>query len=368
MKKKFLILFILIFNVTFLFSNTILKDIKATVTGGITLKPSFDENIKNYTGSVQSDISEINLKILSADENSKIKINNKLVENLNSYNVPLSVGKNLISIEVDDSINKEIYFIVIDKENIRPVADKFLKFTYVDKETGVSMPYRLYIPEGYDGTKSYPLVLFLHGGGERGSDNEAQVLANQGATVWAKPEEQAKRPCFVLAPQAHSTWDGGFGLTRNSQNAIDLSNVFEPTKDLKLTYNVLNEVMEKYKVDKSRVYSTGVSQGGFGTWNLNILYPNLFAAMVPVCGGADPKLVNKLINKPIWAFHAEADPIIPVSYTRNMIEALKNNGAFPKYTEYNKSTYIKPVEHFSWVLAYQNEEMREWLFKQVNKN
>lgn len=363
-KRNFRILFFFIFNATFLFPNTKLKDITVYTTGGTALNPVFQNSILNYSSKVQSDIYEISLKILPADDKAEVKINGKIIDVLNITSVPLTVGKNIISIDVNDSVNKETYIINIDKENIKPVADKFIKFIYEDKETGTSMPYRLYVPEGYDGKQTYPLVLFLHGGGERGSDNEAQLLANQGATVWAKPEEQAKRPCFVLAPQAHSTWDGGFGLTRNSQNTIDLSNVFEPTKDLKLAYKVLNEVLSKYKVDKSRIYSTGVSQGGFGTWNINIMHPDLFAAMVPICGGADPKLAGKLINKPIWAFHAESDPIIPVSYTRNMSEALKNKGSSLKYTEYNKFTYIKPIEHFSWVLAYQNEEMREWLFKQ----
>lgn len=363
LKKTLFLLFLLSFA-TNIFASTKLRDISIYTTGGIDIKPAFQSNTMNYTGQAQSDTYEVSIKLLPIDEKAKLFINGKEVKSSELVSTPLNIGLNSILVDVSNGGKKETYTIKIDRENIKPVADKFLKFNYTDKETGRVMPYRLYIPENYDGKTAYPLVLFLHGGGERGNDNEAQLMANQGATIWAKPEEQAKRPAFVLAPQASNTWDGGFGLTRNEQNLVDLSNVFTPTKDLALAYKVLMEVMKNYKVDNNRIYSTGVSQGGFGTWNLNILYPNLFAAMVPVCGGADPNLASRLGNKAIWAFHAEGDTIIPVSYTRNMVEALKNRGNKVIYTEYDKTTYIKPIEHFSWVLAYKNEEMREWLFKQ----
>lgn len=96
-------------------------------------------------------------------------------------------------------------------------------------------------------------------------------------------------------------------------------------------------------------------------------YPGKFAALVPICGGGDPAQAAKLVNKPIWAFHAADDPIIPVSYSQNMIKAIKAAGGNPKYTEYPAGSYIKPVAHFVWVPAYANAEMREWLFQQVKK-
>lgn len=365
MKKLYFILFLLL-SVS-IFSETGIKNLTITTTGGTSLSPSFKNDTFFYTAKVQSDIAQIELNISLFNSNDRVTINGQSKNLTESLNLPLLIGKNTIIIKVENDSKPLEYTLNIEREDIKPIANKFLKFIYTDKETGQTMPYRLYVPADYDGSKSYPLVFFLHGGGERGSDNEAQLLANQGATIWAKPEEQAKRPCFVLAPQAHNVWDGGFGLTRNSQNAIDLTNVFEPTKDLKMAYNVLQEVLKNYKIDQKRIYSTGVSQGGFGTWNLNIIYPELFAAMVPICGGANPSLSDKLINKPIWAFHAAADPIIPVQYTQNIIKAITDKGSKVKYTEYDKTTYIKPVEHFSWILAYKNEEMREWLFRQ-NKN
>ncbi|MEH7494766.1 chitobiase/beta-hexosaminidase C-terminal domain-containing protein [Neobacillus niacini] len=235
------------------------------------------------------------------------------------------------------------------------LASKFLSFEYE------SMPYRLYVPENYNPTKSYPLVLFLHGGGERGDDNMRHITANDGAVVWAAPENQAKHPAFVLAPQARNVPDGGFTVTRDSNNIVNLSRVFEFSSDLQKAYEILQKVRDNYNIDSNRLYSTGLSQGGFGTFNLNIAYPDLFAAMVPIAGGADPNKVKAITNKPIWAFHAEDDAVIPVSFTRNAIEALRNTGGNPIYTEYPSEL---KYNHGSWVPAYENKEMIEWVFKQ----
>ncbi|MES9775057.1 chitobiase/beta-hexosaminidase C-terminal domain-containing protein [Priestia megaterium] len=236
------------------------------------------------------------------------------------------------------------------------IAKKFLSFTYG------TMPYRLYVPEDYDPAKSYPLVLFLHGGGERGTDNVSQIMANDGAVIWAAPENQAKHPAFVLAPQARNVPDGGFGITRDSNNNINLSRVFEFSDDLRTAYEILHHVRANYNIDSNRLYSTGLSQGGFGTYNLNMAYPNLFAAMIPVASGGDPTKAHLLVNKPIWAFHAEDDVIIPVSYARNIIAAIKDARGNPIYTEYPKEMQYN---HASWVPAYENKEMIEWVFQQV---
>lgn len=369
MKKllKFLCLFALLVFQTFSAGNALLKDLTVNITGGGLIKPSFQASIEQYSLDLQSDIGNIFIKPLLFDSTATIKIDGKIINNGDNYMATVPVGKSIvqISITTTEGTNKN-YSLNITREDIKPVADKFLKLVYTDKKTGMTMPYRLFVPENYDPKKSYPLVMFMHGGGERGDDNEKQILANQGATIWAKPEEQAKRPCFVLAPQAHNTWDGGFGVTRGEDNVVNLKNVFTMGKDLDLAYKVLNEVLDKYSknIDKNRLYATGLSQGGFGTWLINTAYPDLFAAMVPVSGGGDPSKVSVLKNKPIWAFHAENDSVIPVSYERNSITALKNIGATPIYTEFEKSTFIFPDGHFAWVLAYKNEAMREWLFKQ----
>lgn len=235
------------------------------------------------------------------------------------------------------------------------IASSFLSFKYQ------GMPYRLYIPKNLKPGKSYPLVLFLHGGGERGTDNEKQLLANDGAVLWASPEVQKKHPSYVLAPQARNAEDGGFAVTRNSQNEIDLTTVFQYAPDLQKAYDVLQHVLSSYQIDQKRLYATGLSQGGFGTYQLNITYPRLFAAMIPIAGGADPSKAGILKKKPIWAFHAEDDSIIPISYARHTIKAIQKAGGCPMYTEYaSKYGY----DHASWTPAYETPGLTDWLFAQ----
>ncbi|MBS4219106.1 hypothetical protein KHA96_12340 [Bacillus sp. FJAT-49711] len=247
---------------------------------------------------------------------------------------------------------------MISFETRKSIAEKFLSFTYK------SMPYRLYVPENYDSNRSYPLVMFLHGGGERGDDNIKHLIAYDGAVIWATPENQEENPAFVLAPQARDGSNGGFGLTRDAtiNEKIELSRVFEMGDDLLLAHEILENVIEEYPIDRNRLYITGLSQGGFGTYNLNMLYPDLFAAMVPIAGGGDPEKAELLKYKPIWNFHAEDDEIIPVEYSRNIINSIENVGGKPIYTEYPSD---KGYNHGSWVPAYQNQEMIDWLFKQV---
>jgi predicted peptidase len=267
------------------------------------------------------------------------------------------------------------YTITVTRENIQPVADKFLKLNYADPDTGITMGYRLFVPENYDSTKTYPLVLFLHGAGETGSDNEIQLTANQGAAVWAKPEEQAKHPSFVLAPQSNR--DPEADLTKNNFGKIgwtslmltgpvvsDTGNPFQPLDQLVTAYDILTKVMGEYSVDPKRVYVTGVSMGGFGTFAIAIAHPDDFAALVPICGGGDPTKLSTIAKIPIWIFHAEEDPAIPVQFSRDSDAALKAAGGTPKYTEYPKGTFFFPIAHFSWVPTYANSEMRDWLFQQ----
>ena len=220
------------------------------------------------------------------------------------------------------------------------------------------MPFRLFVPEGYKPRKSYPLVLFLHGGGERGDDNLKQLINNDCAIFWAWPKNQSKSQAFVLVPQAQNLPEGGFGITRDRNNNIDLSRVFEFSNDLQMAYEILQKVKNDYNIDDKRIYVTGISQGSFGTFNLNIKYPNLFAAMVPIAGGGNPKDAHVLVNKPLWNFHAEDDLIIQVTFSRNIIEAIIDTGGKPIYTEYSaKYKY----NHASWVPAYKNPRLFDWV-------
>jgi predicted peptidase len=345
-----------------------LQGLELRVTGGATLTPAFNPSVTRYSAQVQSDIAAVTLAAQApAGSVLKLSANGKPADAKTPLQVPLAVGSNQLELALQDASGKALgqIQIAIERENIQPVVDRFLKRSYADASTGRTMPYRLFVPEGAGPNQRYPLVVFLHGGGERGDDNEKTLTANQGGTVWAKPDEQARRPAYVLVPQGRATWDGGFGRTRNADNKIDMARAFEPADDLLTAQRLLRAVLDEHPgIDRSRLYLTGLSQGGLGSWAWNILEPELFAATVPVCGGAAPTNVAVLKNKPLWAFHAAADPIVPADFTRQAVAALRSAGGQPRFTEYDAQTYFFPIAHFSWVPAYQNEEMRAWLFSQ----
>lgn len=346
-----------------------LKSLTLHATGGASFSPAFTASQTDYRSKVQSDIETVIVGVQPLDASSivTLKVNGKQADPKTPMQATLAVGSNQIEVQVSDARGQATgsYRLVVERENIQPVVSKFERKSFLDPASGRTMPYRLFVPEGYDPARKYPLVVFLHGGGERGDDNDKPLLANQGGTIWAKPEEQAKRPAFVLVPQARSVWDGGFGRTRNAQNGLDLGRAFEPADDLMTAQSLLQQVLTDYPgIDRKRLYLTGLSQGGIGTWNWNVMQPDLFAAMVAVCGGAAPAKVGVLKDKPIWAFHAASDPVVPVDFSRNAIAAVRAAGGQPRYTEYDPSTLFLPIAHFSWVPAFQNEDMREWLFKQ----
>jgi predicted peptidase len=345
------------------------------VTGGAELVPPFSKETSNYEVRVNSDIKVVQVRAAPWTSRSKLTLNGEPIDNsLIWYRVNVNPGDNPITIAVQapDNQTSKKYTITVKRADDKPIADAFQKFVYTDTGSGLKMPYRLFIPSNYDQSKSYPLVLFLHGGGENGDDNEKQLHGTEGATVWAEPAEQAKRPAFVLAPQARAYFGGdpklpigGFGITRNRDSERYMDEVLTPSSDVRLALRILERVLGEYNIDRKRVYVTGLSQGGFGTWNISLLRPDLFAAMIPIAGGGDPTQMGKLVNKPIWAFHAEDDPVIPVTYSRNSINALRQMGGHPMYTELPSGTFFEPNEHFSWVYAYKNEAVREWLFKQA---
>lgn len=247
---------------------------------------------------------------------------------------------------------------------VTPVADDFKKLTYKDA-SGNTINYGLFEPKKEDG-KKYPLILFLHGSGERGSDNLMHLIGNQGATAWAEPEQQAKNPAYVLAPQALA------------KEELTMYWVEEPNYTTVL--NLLKETIDKYDVDKNRIYVVGMSNGGIGTWNIIEKNPDLFAAAVPICGIGDVSKMNlgdeykpvsdftnfeKIKNMPIWIYHAVDDPLVDVRYSRDAKKAIEElGGTKVKYTEYPEGTVL-PMGHFSWVPALQDQEMINWLFSQT---
>ena len=217
--------------------------------------------------------------------------------------------------------------------------------------------YRLLLPVDHDPKakspgKSWPLVLFLHGAGERGSDNALQLkyLPEQ----MAQPEQRARYRAFVLAPQcpADRTW------SPVDMKTMTASPSAAPFHEAKAIVRMLDRVMEEHPVDPRRVYLTGLSMGGFGAWDLAARYPERWAAVVPICGGGDPGTARKMKEIPTWAFQGAKDPVVPPERSREMVEAVRRAGGNPRYTEY------PDVAHDSWSPAYGDPELLAWLFAQ----
>jgi predicted peptidase len=216
----------------------------------------------------------------------------------------------------------------------------------------LTLKYRLLKPIGYVHGKKYPLVLFLHGAGERGDDNELQLV--HGAFDFADPQRRAKFPCYLLFPQCpnEQKWSDVDWTLESSELPLTPSPAMQSTKEL------VDEMIENAGVEPSRVYLTGLSMGGFGVWDAIARYPTLFAAAAPICGGGDPKTATNFSRLPIWCFHGDADPVVKVRRSREMVDALKSIGSRVQYSEY------PGVEHDSWTVTYSNPKFYEWLFAQ----
>jgi predicted esterase len=232
----------------------------------------------------------------------------------------------------------------------------FTSGSYTDSD-GHILRYRLFVPAGYTPDKKYPLILFLHGSGEAGTNNETQLVGG-GPAVFSHPILQAQYPSFVLCPQIPPGAQWGFGLRNNW-----------PPEAL---FGLLGKVRKEFNVDEDRIYLTGLSLGGFGTWDMIGRYPDLFAAAVPVSGAGDPSQVEKFKNLPIWALHGTADHAVAFSglMTRDkdlipgivgdadMIAAIEKAGGHPKFTVF------KGQGHGIWPLAYNEPGLYDWLFSQ----
>lgn len=217
---------------------------------------------------------------------------------------------------------------------------------------GETLPYRLLLPQGYDAQRVYPLVLFFHGAGERGTDNEIQLV--HGMVDFATDEAQQKHPCFVVAPQCpeQQQWvDTPWTADQHTMPA-------EPTAALRLSLELLTSLAEEFSIDADRLYVTGLSMGGFGVWDAIQRHPDRFAAALPICGGGDTELAKWIAHIPVWAFHGDSDPVVKPHRSRAMIEALRAAGGSPKYTEY------PDVEHNSWTATYADPQVHAWLFAQ----
>jgi predicted peptidase len=199
--------------------------------------------------------------------------------------------------------------------------------------------YLLFLPEGYGQKKQrWPVILFLHGAGERGSD--LNLVKKHGPPKIV--EERKDFPFIVISPQCPA---GGWWTDENE-----------------VLINLLDDVAARYSVDKERIYLTGLSMGGFETWALAAAYPEHFAAIAPICGGGKRFMAEKFKDVPVWAFHGAKDPVVPLKESEEMVNAIKERGGDAKLTVYPEAG------HDSWTETYNNQALYDWFMQHRKKS
>jgi len=202
----------------------------------------------------------------------------------------------------------------------------------------LSYRYLLFLPEGYGQKKQrWPVILFLHGAGERGSD--LNLVKKHGPPKIV--EERKDFPFIVISPQCpEDAW-----WTNETDGLI----------------NLLDDIVANYNVDKERIYLTGLSMGGYGTWALAAEYPERFAAIAPICGGGRRIMAEKFEDVPVWAFHGAKDPVVPLKESEDIVNAIKERGGDAKLTVYPEAG------HDSWTETYNNQAIYDWFMQHRKK-
>jgi len=226
-------------------------------------------------------------------------------------------------------------------------GEGFLARSY-RSSTGETMQYRLFVAPGYDAAKKYPIVLWLHDAGGRGSDNLKQISGSNfpGSHIWTTAENQVRYHAFVLAPQVDITK----GWARPHANG--------PPVSIRLALEILDAVEKEYSIDPERVYVAGQSMGGEGVWAELSNSPGRFAAAIALCGYGDASMIPHVAKVPVWIFQGQADPVVPVEKAREWVAALKQAGGNPKYTEY------PGIGHAVWEVAFSEPDLARWIFVQ----
>lgn len=222
-------------------------------------------------------------------------------------------------------------------------APEYKQSTYRDKESGITLPYCIIEPKNYSPDKKYPVLLYLHGAGETGTDNVAPVLTMQDAFL---VNGDLLSDVIIVCPQSTSWW-----------------NVNSASGDKKgpvgAAVRLLDSLGESYSIDENRIYVIGISMGGYGTWDALSHFPDKFAAGIPICGGGSSNYANALKNIPIWVYHGTADSVVPFAASENMYDAIKASGG-------NKIhfTRLQGVNHNCWTTALADRELFSWLLSQ----
>lgn len=220
-----------------------------------------------------------------------------------------------------------------------------------------TLPYRILLPQHYDALKKYPLILVLHGAGERGNDNESQLV--HGSTLFLRDSILEKYPAIVVFPQcpASSFWSNvKFEQDASGKRGFNFQSKGAPTIAMDMAQQLLKKIIHDYPVNKKQIYVGGLSMGGMGTFEIVRRNPKLFAAAFPICGGAEPSTATKLKRVKWWVFHGAADDAVPPELSVKMVDALKAANAEVKFSLYPE------VKHNSWDNAFAEPTFLSWLF------
>jgi predicted peptidase len=234
----------------------------------------------------------------------------------------------------------------------------YQKKVFKDKD-GKELKYRILYPKDYNPKKKYPVLLFLHGAGERGNDNEKQLI--HGGDLFLDPSNREKFPAIVLFPQCPEgkSWASLDIRYEDGKKTYHRTSGDKPGEMTALLNGLIKEISKTHKTETKRYYIMGLSMGGFGTFEMLYLFPNTFAAAVPICGGHMPDLAPVYAKKvAIWIFHGAKDSVVPVEFSRSMYAKLKELGANVKYTEF------PDANHNSWDDTFATPELLPWMFSQ----
>ena len=222
-----------------------------------------------------------------------------------------------------------------------------------------TLNYRILKPLNYNPNKRYPVHLFLHGAGERGKDNSSQLT--HGGKLFLKKENREKYNSWVIFPQCSKN-DRWPSLSSDQWNKIINNKITKPNKSLGLVIKLMDEFIEKKQVDKQRIYVSGLSMGGMGTFEILFRRPNMFAAATPICGNGIPQLAKLYADKvPLWIFHGSDDNVVSPKHSLAMAKAIIEAGGSPKMTLYENTG------HGSWDRAFAEKDFLKWIHSKTNK-
>ncbi|MGJ3234020.1 prolyl oligopeptidase family serine peptidase [Marivirga sp.] len=232
---------------------------------------------------------------------------------------------------------------------------EFLKAKLIEGEDTLS--YRILYPKDFNPAEKYPLVLFLHGAGERGGENEKQLV--HGSSLFLNQENRNKFPAVVIFPQCPTTeyWAKADIVRAESGNTFDFDYSQQPHSSMNLVMELVKDYSQNHFIDKSKLYVGGLSMGGMGTFEILHRMPNTFAAAFAICGAGNPYSVGNYAKKVnMWVFHGAKDDVVEPTYSKEMVKSLEEAGAKVKFTLY------PDANHNSWDPAFAEPELLSWLF------